>query len=630
MAYIGNIPAGAYISISSQTFTTINGTDYTLSSSVESSEDIALFLNNVRQKPSTYTATATTLTMGTATTTADELYCVFLGKALQTVNPGAGSVGTAQIADDAVTYAKIQDTTTANRVIGAATAGEVSEVQVATDMVADEAITTPKANFISTSSGAGVISKGTASDSDGYIALNCDQNTHAIKLKSPPHSAAQTYTLTFPITAPATDTYLKAASGGQLSFATVTEYNDDALQNDIATLALHQATNANASKYNLVNTNVDQYEDDTGIASTTDTSRNNTSEYVSTAVETYDANTVLLLHFDDAGCTDSSGNGITTTLESGAARSGVSYKFGSYSILLNGSSDYLRTADITAGSPAVAAPTTGDFTVDFWFKYNSTSINTGRFFDLDANGLPTSTVGIGGMVAGYNTSSQMNVAGEDATGTNWNISYPGIDSTTWHHFANMRSGTTVYNFLDGVRKGDTTAWDGIDMTQNDKTILIGAPSHTAGEYFNGYIDEFRYSNNARYSTSGTTGDTIFTPPTSAYAGATTTVNATGNYVSTATTANASVSKVGIVMIYKNAYGTNTLNTDIIAEVSADGGSNYSTATLTAAGTFSTGILQAVSNDISVTAGTSIQYRISFANQSESVKEARIYGVSLIY
>ena len=109
MAYIGNIPAEAYISISSQTFTTINGTDYTLSSSVESSEDIALFLNNVRQKPSTYTATGTSLTMGTATTTADELYCVYLGKALQTVNPGAASVGTAQIADDAVTTAKIAD-----------------------------------------------------------------------------------------------------------------------------------------------------------------------------------------------------------------------------------------------------------------------------------------------------------------------------------------------------------------------------------------------------------------------------------------------------------------------------------------------------------------------------------------
>ena len=107
MAYIGNIPAEAYISISSQTFTTINGTGYTLSSSVTTSEDIALFLNNVRQKPSTYTASGTVLTMGTATTTADELYCVYLGKALQTANPPSSSVNTAQLVDGAVTGSKV-------------------------------------------------------------------------------------------------------------------------------------------------------------------------------------------------------------------------------------------------------------------------------------------------------------------------------------------------------------------------------------------------------------------------------------------------------------------------------------------------------------------------------------------
>jgi len=55
-----------------------------------------------------------------------------------------GTIATAQIADDAVTYAKIQDTTTANRVIGAASAGEVGEVQVATDMIADDAVTADK------------------------------------------------------------------------------------------------------------------------------------------------------------------------------------------------------------------------------------------------------------------------------------------------------------------------------------------------------------------------------------------------------------------------------------------------------------------------------------------------------
>jgi len=51
-----------------------------------------------------------------------------------------GTIATAQIADDAVTYAKIQDTTTANRVIGAVSAGEVGEVQVQTDMIADDAV----------------------------------------------------------------------------------------------------------------------------------------------------------------------------------------------------------------------------------------------------------------------------------------------------------------------------------------------------------------------------------------------------------------------------------------------------------------------------------------------------------
>ena len=107
MAFIGNTPAEKYISITSQTFTTIAGTGYTLSSSVTNSEDIALFLNNVRQKPSTYTASGTTLTMGTATTVADELYCIYLGKGIQTVTPPAASVGTSQIADLAVTAAKL-------------------------------------------------------------------------------------------------------------------------------------------------------------------------------------------------------------------------------------------------------------------------------------------------------------------------------------------------------------------------------------------------------------------------------------------------------------------------------------------------------------------------------------------
>ena len=88
--------------------------------------------------------------------------------------------------------------------------------------------------------------------------------------------------------------------------------------------------------------------------------------------------------------------------------------------------------------------------------------------------------------------------------------------------------------------------------------------------------------------------------------------------------------MGAVITYENASGTNTLNTDIILKLSADGGSNYSTATLTALPDFSTGIKMAKVNDLSVTAGTQLKYKIEFANQASGSKEARIRGVSLQY
>ena len=51
----------------------------------------------------------------------------------------AGAV-VADVADDSITYAKMQDTSTANRVLGAAGAGTIAEVQVATAMIAADAV----------------------------------------------------------------------------------------------------------------------------------------------------------------------------------------------------------------------------------------------------------------------------------------------------------------------------------------------------------------------------------------------------------------------------------------------------------------------------------------------------------
>jgi len=109
-----------------------------------------------------------------------------------------------------------------------------------------------------------------------------------------------------------------------------------------------------------------------------------------------------------------------------------------------------------------------------------------------------------------------------------------------------------------------------------------------------------------------------------------TINATSSFTGNNIIAPSSTNKMGAVITYQDNAGTNALNTDIVLQLSADGGSNYSTATLTALPDFSTGIKMAKVNDLAVTAGTSLKYKISFANQAVGSKEARIRGVALQY
>ena len=106
--YLGNQPALSYTSFAKQDFTTSATTSYTLDNPVANANELALFINFVRQEPTTaYSASGTSLTLTSATSASDDMYCVFLGKAVQTVNPPSGSVGTAQIADLAVTSGKL-------------------------------------------------------------------------------------------------------------------------------------------------------------------------------------------------------------------------------------------------------------------------------------------------------------------------------------------------------------------------------------------------------------------------------------------------------------------------------------------------------------------------------------------
>ncbi len=131
MAYIGNIPAEKYSAFQKQDFTTSATTSYTLDNPVANANELALFINNVRQEPTTaYSASSTTLTLTEATSSSDDMYCVYLGKAVQTVNPPNASVGASQIVDGSITEVKFAS--------GVSTITEADQWRLTADLTTNE------------------------------------------------------------------------------------------------------------------------------------------------------------------------------------------------------------------------------------------------------------------------------------------------------------------------------------------------------------------------------------------------------------------------------------------------------------------------------------------------------------
>ena len=77
---------------------------------------------------------------------------------------------------------------------------------------------TTNGNIKLTPNGTGVVEVRGAGGNDGTLQLNCSAQSHGIKLKSPPHSAGASYTLTFPNNI-VDGQFLKTDSSGNLSWA---------------------------------------------------------------------------------------------------------------------------------------------------------------------------------------------------------------------------------------------------------------------------------------------------------------------------------------------------------------------------------------------------------------------------
>lgn len=211
--------------------------------------------------------------------------------------------------------------------------------------------------------------------------------------------------------------------------------------------------------------------------------------------------TVLLLHGDGTNggqnntFIDSSTNNFTITRNGNTTQgtfSPFSQPDGYWSNYFDGTGDYLTVADNSALQMG-----SGDFTIEFFVNYSSIS-GYQIFYDKgywDTGALLIQTGNGNGRLIVY-------VSGAAA------ISETGTATTsTWIHYALVRTGSTITLYRDGVSSGSATYATNFNSTS---TLGIGCnPVASGGSFFpvNGYLSNFRLVKGTAVYTGA------FTPPT---------------------------------------------------------------------------------------------------------------------
>jgi len=146
-----------------------------------SANNILLSIDGVVQA-NNFSVSGSTIDFGTAVTGTCNFVLHFGTGLITTVQDGA--VTTAKIGDDAVTYAKLQNLATANRVLGSTSTGLIGETQIATAMVSDDAITYAKMQDTSAANRVlGAVSAGTVGEVQVSTDMIADAQVDESKLK---------------------------------------------------------------------------------------------------------------------------------------------------------------------------------------------------------------------------------------------------------------------------------------------------------------------------------------------------------------------------------------------------------------------------------------------------------------
>ncbi len=228
----------------------------------------------------------------------------------------------------------------------------------------------------------------------------------------------------------------------------------------------------------------------------------------------------LLLHGDGTSgsttITDSSSNAVVVTANGNAQIDTAVKKFGTGSIEFDGTGDYLSINGST-----YPLDLSGDFTIEFFVRHTNVTAAQ-KYITLGPSGGDISTL----MLIDLSTNFRLYIDGSNRLSG----SAGGPTINTWHHIAVVRNGTSIKCFLDGNEQLNYTQSTPKDYSLN-YTYPIGINQGLTIQSLYGYLDEFRISTVARYTSN-------FTAPTAAFSNTGPTLDlSSGNVFSHAPSAN---------------------------------------------------------------------------------------------
>ena len=196
--------------------------------------------------------------------------------------------------------------------------------------------------------------------------------------------------------------------------------------------------------------------------------------------------------------TDEGHNSLSVTTTGNATHSFAQSKIGGSSIKFDGTGDKIITgthSDFNTG--------TGDWTIEFW-AYKSATMTNHQI----ANTSDGSTEGHGWQIEYTSNILGLYIYHLANDWTHYAVEDDEASTGNWHHYAWVRDSNVHKLYRNGTLQSSTTT-DSSGITPTTNGWVFGEHTSSASRDFNGYLDQIRISDNARYSSN-------FTAPTSEF------------------------------------------------------------------------------------------------------------------